>query len=55
MPTWGAIMGTMLRFPHRQAAVAIAALVLASAAVMFVAFVVGVLPARLTHLDECQH
>jgi hypothetical protein len=29
--------------------------VLASPAVMLVAFVVGLLPARLTHLDECQH
>jgi hypothetical protein len=29
--------------------------VLASVGVMLVAFLLGLLPARLTHLDECQH
>jgi hypothetical protein len=29
--------------------------VLASAGVVLIAFVVGLMPARLTHLDECQH
>jgi hypothetical protein len=29
--------------------------VLTSTGVMLIAFVVGLMPARLTHLDECQH
>ncbi len=29
--------------------------ILASPAIMLAAFLVGLLPARLTHLDECQH
>jgi uncharacterized membrane protein YeiH len=29
--------------------------VLGSAILMLAAFVVGVLPTRITHLDECQH
>jgi hypothetical protein len=29
--------------------------VLASTAIMLVVFAVGLLPARLTHLDQCQH
>ena len=48
------VLAQTMSFPVTANLLAILA-VLASPAIMLVAFLVGLLPGRLTHLDECQH
>jgi len=47
------VLAQTMSFPVTANLLAILA-VLASPAIMLVAFLVGLLPGRLTHLDECQ-